>query len=821
VKQPRSKPSTKLEHNRRSFLKALGLTGGVLLLERPTHPAALEPGARATPLSADQLPKGSAPLPVPIPHFPDSLHAFVWRNWTLVPMERMAKVVGARSRDLLRLGMAMGLTVPPRITKDQQRRSYITVIRRNWHLLPYEQLLDLLGWTPEQMAYALREDDFLFIKLGSLKPHCEPIRYSPPTAAATERASRIARVVRQEFPSGFSRPSDPLFGFVGRLSKPPIAMERSARETAKFSPRFCYSYFALYGDPLLEKEADPYPDGYLAQLAALGVDGVWLQAVLHMLAPFPWDDSANARRDERLAGLRALVERARGHGVGVYLYLNEPRAWPLSFYENRPELRGVVQGDHASLCTSHPEVQKWLVEAVESIARAVPDLAGFFTISASENPTNCWSHGKGGNCPRCGQRGPSEVIAEVNSLFQQGIQRARSKARLIVWDWGWADEWVPGIIERLPSEAALMSVSEWSIPIQRGGVKHQVGEYSISTIGPGPRAEKHWALARQRGMQTIAKIQAGNTWELSAVPYIPALENVARHAANLLEANINGLMLGWTLGGYPSPNLEIVGEVERAAESARGLSDSDKARAITAVVERALGEVARRRFGAALTPAVVRAWRDFSAAFSQFPFDVGLVYSAPMQYGPSNLLWGEPTGYRASMIGFPYDDLDGWRGPYPPEVFIAQFGLVAEGFENATETLRQAFTAGRNQLQAREYQELISELNVASAAAVHFRATANQASFALGRRRLAAAQSAGEAQELLTELERLLQSELALARKLEAIQNRDSRIGFEATNHYYYVPMDLAEKVLNCRDLLERWLPEQRARWQMTPPVGP
>jgi hypothetical protein len=192
-----------------------------------------------------------------------------------------------------------------------------------------------------------------------------------------------------------------------------------------------------------------------------------------------------------------------------------------------------------------------------------------------------------------------------------------------------------------------------------------------------------------------------------------------------------------------------------------------------------------------------------------------------MQYGPSNLLWGEPTGYRASMIGFPYDDLDGWRGPYPPEVFIAQFGLVAEGFENATETLRQAFTAGRNQLQAREYQELISELNVASAAAVHFRATANQASFALGRRRLAAAQSAGEAQELLTELERLLQSELALARKLEAIQNRDSRIGFEATNHYYYVPMDLAEKVLNCRDLLERWLPEQRARWQMTPPVGP
>ena len=41
----------------------------------------------------------------------------------------------------------------------------------------------------------------------------------------------------------------------------------------------------------------------------------------------------------------------------------------------------------------------------------------------------------------------------------------------------------------------------------------------------------------------------------------------------------------------------------------------------------------------------------------------------------------------------------------------------------------------------------------------------------------------------------------------------DSRIGFEASNQYYYVPLDLVEKVLNCRDLLDRWLPAQRAKW--------
>ena len=77
-----------------------------------------------------------------------------------------------------------------------------------------------------------------------------------------------------------------------------------------------------------------------------------------------------------------------------------------------------------------------------------------------------------------------------------------------------------------------MSVSEWRLPVERGGIKSEVGEYSISAIGPGPRAQRHWQMARERGLETIAKIQAGNTWELSAVPYIPALENVARHGEN-------------------------------------------------------------------------------------------------------------------------------------------------------------------------------------------------------------------------------------------------------------------------------------------------
>ncbi|MCL4216565.1 MAG: hypothetical protein KJ052_06125, partial [Candidatus Hydrogenedentes bacterium] len=138
------------------------------------------------------LPATSDTPPVAIPHFPDAVHAFVWRNWPLVDCERMAQVLGAKPEDVLRLGHAMGLEGPPPITSEVKDRAYITIIRRNWHLLPYEQLLELLGWTEEELAYTLREDDFLWIKLGSMKPTCPPLKYTPPDEAAQAREKEIA-----------------------------------------------------------------------------------------------------------------------------------------------------------------------------------------------------------------------------------------------------------------------------------------------------------------------------------------------------------------------------------------------------------------------------------------------------------------------------------------------------------------------------------------------------------------------------------------------------------------------------------------------------
>lgn len=92
---------------------------------------------------------------------------------------------------------------------------------------------------------------------------------------------------------------------------------------------------------------------------------------------FPGADDAS----RRIEGLRRLVERAARYGIGVYLYVNEPRAMPGSFFEAdageglfpaRPE------GDLRTLCTSLPEVRSWLSCSLESVFRQVPGLAAFF-----------------------------------------------------------------------------------------------------------------------------------------------------------------------------------------------------------------------------------------------------------------------------------------------------------------------------------------------------------------------------------------------------------------------------------------------------------
>jgi len=738
------------------------------------------------------LPQGEAPPALVSPHFPDRLHEFVWRNWNAVEPAKLARIVGASTGDITRLAASMGLPPAATVPAAQRERGYITLIRRNWHLLPYDQLLQLLEMTPERLAFTLREDDMLWVKLGRLKPRCKPLRYHLPDHAAMLREAEIRRVVEKEFGPEIRRAAEPRFDFVQRLSDPLPDFSPPQPDRVRPEPlRIVYSYLAVYGDPLSNPKLDPYPDGLLQRLSSVGVNGVWLHVVLRDLAPGgPAFPEFGAESAQRLARLQSLARRAARFGIGIYLYLNEPRAMPESFFRARPELAGVHEEGYATLCTSQAAVRNWISGALAHVFSTVPELAGVFTMTASENLTNCASHGRWRECPRCRNRSDAEIIAEVNAAIETGIHRGNPQAKVLVSDWGWRGHGpAPDIIALLPKSVWLMSVSEWSKPIERGGIQTKVGEYSISAVGPGPRAVGEWAAASRAGLRRAAEVQFNNTCEIASIPYLPVMDLIAEHIRNLAPAKLDGMLIGWTMGGYPSPNFQLVQRLGRMP---------------TPDIDTALDAMAAERFGPEGAPHARKAWTLVSKAFRQYPFHISVVYTSPVQIGPANPLYPSKTGYKATMWGIPYDDLDSWRGPYTPEVLAAQFEKMADGWEPGIAELQAAVEKSPPERRS----AVAEDLRFARAAAINFRSVANQARFILARDALVDSSKplAPEQQRRLRlEMKDLLESEIALARQLFTLTRDDSRIGFEPSCQYFYLPLDLVEKVVNCRWLLKQF----------------
>lgn len=731
------------------------------------------------------LPQGESRAALSSAYFPDRVHEFVWRNWTVIEPAKLAKILGATEDDVRTIAESMGLPGQVTVQPEMRQRGYVTIIRRNWHLLPYGQLLELLDMTPERLGVMLREEDFLWIKLGRIKPACEPLRYQAPSEAAKKRAAEVRAVVEQNFGSTLQQAAEPRFDFVHQLADPIPNLTLPEPSPVK---RLVYSYVAVYGDPLLNPELNPYPDGLLQRLAAVGINGVWLQGVLRDLAPggeaFP---EFGAEHEKRLATLRALVERAKKYGISVYLYINEPRAMPAAFFKSRPEMAGVVEAELTAMCTTHPAVRQWMGDALAYVFREVPDLGGIYAITASENLTSCASHGGWTSCEHCKQRSDAEIISEVVAVLEEGVHRGNPNASVLISDWGWKGHGdAPDIIERMPKSITLMSVSEWSLPIERGGIKSVVGEYSISAVGPGPRSQRHWKLAQDAGLKTGTEIQFNNTCELASLPYLPVMDLIAEHCHNLeVAADLNAMLIGWTMGGYPSPNFELAHRISSApTQDVGGILDA----------------IALERFGTEGGPHARKAWTLMSNAYREYPFHIGVVYTSPVQWGAANPLYPERTGYSATMWGIPYDDIDGWRGPYPPDIFAGQFDKMADGWRVGIDELKIAADIAPSDKQ----RAAQADLRLARAAYIHFKSVANQARFVHARNQLGDPSLSPEDKTRLHGVQRsCLESELSLAGELFTLSREDSRIGFEPSCQYFYLPLDLVEKVINCRWLLD------------------
>ncbi len=714
------------------------------------------------------LPEVSKEQAIIYNYFPTTWQAVIWRNWGYVPVERIANALQAKVADVKKAAELLGLNPEEPVSPAWDKRGYLTLIRNNWHLCTYEQLLTLLDMSEETLAFILKEDDFMWIKLGGMKPAVESPQYALLTEKQLEQTLQIAGMMRDRFPAGVAE-RDNAFAFVEDFHKPIQDEVRTFEIEGSGNLRMIYPYFALYGDALIDESIDPLPERILKEYADAGINGIWMQMVLYQLVEFPFDPSLSKGWEKRVKSLRRLVAKAKKYGIGIYPYFNEPRAMPDSFFQKYPHLRGEAEGDYYAMCTSTPEVQEYLYQAVKRLFQMVPDLAGYFTITMSENLTNCYSRlfGKETSCPRCKERKPWEVVAEVNNLMAKGAHDANPNAKAISWTWGWPDDWADKVVPLLTEGQILQCTSEEAMKFCIGGVEGSVLDYTMSLCGPGEKAKKMWKVAREQGLQMSAKVQMNNTWEMSVVPYIPVLDKVTQHVEQLKEQGIRHLQVSWTLGGCPSPNLRLVAWLMEGKGT--------------------LKEFLEDWLGTELADGVYKAQQKLCDAFTHFPFHIDSLYYGPQNFGPMAPFFLHKTAFRASMVGFPYDDLERWCGIYPAQVYEDEYGRLVEGWREGLADL--LLYEGQN-------EELDEMILMARAVLCQFESAYHHVCFVNCREQ-------GTSQN---ELIHIVRAEMETVQTLIQLRLKDSRIGYESSNHYFYTLQDLKEKMINlayCEECLQ------------------
>ena len=702
-------------------------------------------------------------------HFPTAYQCFIYRNWETVTPERMAEVLDTDTGTIIKSAEDMGLDTNIEVDPLWYEAGYITIIKHNWHLLTYDQICQLLGWNKDKLAYIIKEDDFLWVKLGNFKPDCPKLYYFPLDGEQRKKTEFIKKATL-EMRNSMAPVTVKPFDFKKMFKRGAAVPQIKTPDKSRFDTRIVYSYCALYGDTFVSGMDHSFPDELLEAYAAIGVNGIWCQAVLYTVVPFPYMPELSEGYEARLNGLRALTAKMAKYGIKLYLYMNEPRSMPEDFFIKYPDLKGSPMNGFNSLCTSTPEIQKYLYDSARFLAEQVPALGGFITITASENQTHCYSHYHKGNisCPRCSKREKAEVIAEVNRILYEGAASVIPDFKLLAWTWSWDLADNDPAIDLMPPEIGVMAVSERLVEKVVGGIHTDVNDYSISVVGPGKYALDIWKRAREKGHKAYAKVQLNNTWECSSTPFIPVFEQVYKHMIGLIESGVGGLMLDWTLGGYPSLTFAMMKEL---------FYDTGRIPSL----EELYGNV----FPADTVGTVKEAVRSFSEAFDKFPFHISTLYCGTQNVGPGNLLYPEKTGFGATMVCFPYDDLKAWRSIYPADVYDRLYKELTEEWAKGLETLKKL---GFERIFS---DPALNELyDTAEVSYCHFRSSYLQSRFVQLR-------DAGE------DYSAVVDEEIEVTLRLADVEARNSAVGYESSNHYFYTRGALMEKYLCCKHIKE------------------
>lgn len=559
----------------------------------------------------------------------------------------------------------------------------------------------------------------------------------------------------------------------------------------------------------LMNEIDYYPCAYLDRLAGEGVNGLWLTITFREICKtsfYPESPDAERRRNK----LRKTVEKCRRYGIKIWIFGIEPASWkpenPCPF----PEMKSLYT-ESPLVCPASEATERYLYEATRSIFEEIPHLGGLITISHGERPTTCLSGLNAcgetrknlceGNC----SLDAADLLAKTLIPMVKGMQAAAPDAELISWLYmpyqQTVDEWIYKLPEKLNEKIILAYNFESGVVRKQLGNNRCGGDYWLSAAGPADRFGRMAAACKGR-CRIGAKIQTCSSHELSTIPYIPVPGQLYKKYKAMSELGVSAVIQCWYFGNYPGTMSRAAGNL--AFTDFNIISEDEFLKRLAA---QELPDEPEK---------LVKAWKAFAEAYSNFPLDICFQYYSPVQDGP---VW--PLHLRQKMTSLPRT----WKPDEEPAGDV-----ISECFRNhtmeevtillrdAANGIRSAFEEFRTSLNPALLPEGIGEsFSLYEAFTLLFESGANILEFY--RKRALLFDSPPDASLILEVLEKIVHKEIRISERLKTLCEEDPRLGYHSeAETYKYFPAKLqwrkealeellATEFAQCREALAKGVP--------------
>ena len=190
-------------------------------------------------------------------------------------------------------------------------------------------------------------------------------------------------------------------------------------------------------------------------------------------------------------------------------------------------------------------------------------------------------------------------------------------------------------------------------------------------------------------------------------------------------------------------------------------------------VEELLLRLAGQEFGPRVAPKFVEAWRHFSTAITYYPYSDSIArHPGPIHVGPAQPLYLD-RGKSSGKVWCTWQNSLGWTEPWGPDVTLKYFGLLEAEWQRGIAPWSGPWLTSGQPARCRPPRYGIAKTILCSV-----RSCRNVIRFLVSREKLYRKHDEARREQLLAEMRRVAESELANTREALPLCEADSRIGY-------------------------------------------